>query len=98
MAFEREAAEKRPIDGEIERERQQAEARAAAAELDQPVPWLRAFGKIQYRVRSAGHDIPPPQQKARFERTGELISPDELAPEPGRPAMARLRRALSTGG
>jgi hypothetical protein len=78
IAFRREAEEKRRIDGEVERERQQAEARAAVAELDQPMPWLQAFGKTQYRVHSAGRDIPPPL-KARLKRTGEPISPNELA-------------------
>jgi hypothetical protein len=42
------------------------------------MPWLRAFGKIQYRVHSAGRDIPPPL-KAGLKRTGKLISPNELA-------------------
>jgi hypothetical protein len=78
LRLKREVAEKRRIDGEIARERQQAEEAAAVAELDQPMPALQAFGKIQYRVHSAGRDIPRPLD-ARLKRTGELISPNELA-------------------
>jgi hypothetical protein len=76
-ALQREADAKRQIDAEIARERQQAAEAAALAELDQPMPWLQAFGRIQYRVSSAGRDIPLPL-KARLRRTGELIAPNEL--------------------
>jgi hypothetical protein len=77
IRLQREAKAKRQIDAEIAREHQQAAEAAAVAELDQPMPWLQAFGRIQYRVSSVGGDIPLPL-RARFRRSGELIAPNEL--------------------
>jgi hypothetical protein len=73
IALWREAEEKRRIDDEIAHERQQAAEAAAVAELDQPMPALQAFARIQTRVPAL-----PRVLKARLTRTGELISPNAL--------------------
>ena len=77
LRFKREAAEKRRIDGEIAWKREQAAEAAIIAELDQVMPLVQAYGRIQVRIREQGRGIPP-VLKARLERTGELISPNAL--------------------
>jgi hypothetical protein len=76
LRFKREGEEKRERDREIARDRQQQAEAAAVAELDRPMPALQAYSQIQDRLEGRG--VPQPL-KARLERTGEFISPNELA-------------------
>jgi hypothetical protein len=75
LRLKREAEEKRERDWQIELERRRAAEAEAVAELDIPEPLLQAYGRIQGRLE--GRRVPRPL-KARLERRGELISPNEL--------------------
>jgi len=75
IALARERDEKRRIDDQIARERQQAAEAEAVAEMDQPMSLIQAYGRIQ--VRMEGRKIPR-WLAARLKRTGELISANEL--------------------
>ena len=72
---QRRTAEQRAADEAAEAERQRAAKAAEVDLLDTPMPALRAFGLIQYALNGSG--VPGPL-KATLERTGALISPNEL--------------------
>jgi hypothetical protein len=75
LRFKRLAREKRDQDWQIELERRRAVEAAAIAELDQAMPAAQAYSRIQVRMEGRGVPVP---LKARLERTGELISPNDL--------------------